>query len=183
MSLIRGQAFAALERWADATASLGAARDEARRQGARPLLWRIDALRGTVHLGERRRLDARRSFDAARSTADTLVSGLDESTLVAAFRVGVDLLAPPPPERTGAQAAKAAHGGLTRRERETAALVAQGKSNRVIARSLGIGERTVEGYVAAALAKLGVPSRAQIAVWAVDQGLVDKGSAAGRPRR
>ena len=182
-ALLRGQAQATLRRWADATASLGAAGDEARRQGARPLLWRIDAVQGAVHLGERRRLDARRRFDAARSTAAELVAGLDETALVAAFRAGVDLLAPPRPERTAGQAAKAAHGGLTRRERDTAALIAHGKSNRAIARSLGIGERTVEGYVAAALSKLGFSSRAQLAVWAAGHGLAGIEPAPGRPHR
>jgi DNA-binding NarL/FixJ family response regulator len=43
---------------------------------------------------------------------------------------------------------------LTRRERDVAELIARGKTNRAIARELGIGERTVEGYVAAALSKL-----------------------------
>jgi DNA-binding CsgD family transcriptional regulator len=182
-ALLQGQALAALERWTEAKESLGAARDGARRQDARPLLWRIDALQGAVHLGERRRLEARRSFDVARSTALALVSGLDDAGLTAAFRAGVDLLAPPPPPRSAAQAAKAEHGGLTRRERETAALIAQGKSNRAIAKSLGIGERTVEGYVAAALSKLGFSSRAQIAVWAAEQGLADRKAAPGRPSR
>lgn len=153
------------------------------RQEARPLLWRIDAAAGAAYLGERRRREARRAFDAARATATALVTGLDEPALVAAFRAGVDRLAPPPPERTVAQAAKAEYGGLTRRERDTAALVAQGKSNRAIARQLGIGERTVEGYVAAALAKLGFSSRAQIAVWAADQGLVTREPGTGRGRR
>lgn len=181
-ALLRAQAFAALEQWRDASASLDRARADALAQDARSLLWRIDAAQGAVHLAERRRLDARRLFDAARSMAAELVVGLDEPSLVAAFRAGVDLLAPAPPERTAGQEAKAAHGGLTRRERDTAALIAQGKSNRAIARSLGIGERTVEGYVAAALAKLGFSSRAQIAVWAAEQGLASTESATGRPR-
>jgi len=181
--LLRGQALAALGRWAEATAALAAARDDACRQEARPLLWRIDAIQGAVHLGERRRLDARRSFDAARSTAADLVSTLDEAPLVAAFTAAVDRLAPPPPERTAGQAAKTAYGGLTRRERDTAALVAQGKSNRAIARTLGIGERTVEGYVAAAFSKLGFTSRAQIAVWAAEQGLAVPQRTTGRTHR
>ena len=121
-------------------------------------------------------MEARRSFDAARAAALGLVAGVDETTLVAAFRAGVDHLAPPPPEPTVSQATKAAYGGLTRRERDAAALIAQGKSNRAIARALGIGERTVEGYVAAALAKLGFESRAQIAVWATEQGLAAPGT-------
>ena len=65
--------------------------------------------------------------------------------------------------------AKAAFGGLTRRERDVAELVAHGKANRAIARELGIGERTVEGYVAGALAKLGFESRSQLAAWTVEK--------------
>lgn len=182
-ALLRGQALAAQRRWADATAAFGAARDGARRQGARPLCWRVDAAQGAVYLGERRRLDARRAFDAARSTAADLAAGLDEPTLVVAFRAGVDREAPAPPEPTAGRAAKAAYGGLTRRERDTAALVASGRSNRAIARGLGIGERTVEGHVAAALAKLGFTSRAQLAVWAAGQGLAAAAPAEVRPGR
>jgi len=176
LALVRAQALARLERVAEATAALDVARDQAMKYDARPLLWRIEAVQGAVHLSERRRLDARRSFDSARSIAAELVAELDEPALVAAFRAGVDALAPPPPAATARLAAKSAYGGLTRRERDTAALIAQGKSNRAIARSLGIGERTVEGYVAAALAKLGFSSRAQIAVWAADQGLTIVGT-------
>ncbi|MEO8333999.1 MAG: AAA family ATPase [bacterium] len=168
-ALLRAQALVALERWDDATALLDVARIESDRQGARPISWRIDALRGATHLGRRHRLEARRAFDAARAIADDIISALDERALVASFRAGVDRIAPPPPARTAGQAARDAHGGLTRRERDTAALVAQGKSNRAIARELGIGERTVEGYVASVLAKLGFSSRAQIAVWAAEQ--------------
>ncbi|MEZ4617345.1 MAG: LuxR C-terminal-related transcriptional regulator [Caldilineaceae bacterium] len=42
--------------------------------------------------------------------------------------------------------AKATYGGLTRREQEVA-LIAQGQSNRAIAETLIIGERTVEGML------------------------------------
>jgi DNA-binding CsgD family transcriptional regulator len=169
--LVRARALASLRRWDEAVAALDAARDDASRQGARPLLWRIEAERGAVSLGQRKRLEARRAFDAARAIADELAAALDDPVLASAFRAGVDRAAPPAPPRTRAQTAKAAYGGLTRRERDTAALIVQGKSNRAIARSLGISERTVEGYVAAALSKLGFSSRAQIAVWAAEQGL------------
>ncbi|MEO8620144.1 MAG: AAA family ATPase [bacterium] len=182
VALLRARALMMLERWDEATATLAVARAEAQKQGARPMLWRIEAAQGAVHLGERRRLEARRSFDVARVIAAELVVGLDEP-LVASFQAGVDALAPPPPERTAAQAAKAAYGGLTARERDTAALIAKGKSNRAIARVLGIGERTVEGYVASTLAKLGVSSRAQIAVWAAEQGLSAPATSPEPPRR
>jgi predicted ATPase/DNA-binding CsgD family transcriptional regulator/transcriptional regulator with XRE-family HTH domain len=61
--------------------------------------------------------------------------------------------------------------GLTEREREVAALVAQGCSNRVMAERLVISERTVEHHVANILAKLDVASRVQIATWALAAGL------------
>jgi DNA-binding CsgD family transcriptional regulator/tetratricopeptide (TPR) repeat protein len=60
---------------------------------------------------------------------------------------------------------------LTRREREIAALLASGKSNRQIADALVMSERTVEWHTGNILSKLDFQSRAQIAVWAVEQGL------------
>jgi DNA-binding NarL/FixJ family response regulator len=63
-------------------------------------------------------------------------------------------------------------GGLTARERETAALIAQGKSNREIADVMVVGVRTVETYVTRILNKLGFVSRVQIATWVVEKGLI-----------
>jgi DNA-binding NarL/FixJ family response regulator len=60
---------------------------------------------------------------------------------------------------------------LTPREQEVAALIAGGLTNREIASRLVIAERTAEGHVQSILNKLGVGSRAQIAVWAVEHGL------------
>lgn len=54
---------------------------------------------------------------------------------------------------------------LTKREREVADCVSRGLSNREIARSLVISERTAEGHVQHILVKLGFTSRAQIAAW------------------
>ncbi len=62
-------------------------------------------------------------------------------------------------------------GGLTGREIETARLVAQGKSNREIADTLFIGERTVETHVSNILSKLGFTTRSQVAAWAVTHGI------------
>jgi DNA-binding CsgD family transcriptional regulator len=55
---------------------------------------------------------------------------------------------------------------LTRREREVADLVAQGLSNKDIARYLVISQRTAETHVEHILTKLGATSRTQIAAWA-----------------
>ncbi len=60
---------------------------------------------------------------------------------------------------------------LTAREREVAALVARGLTNRQIAAKLVVTERTAETHVQNILNKLGFTSRAQIAAWAVEQGL------------
>jgi DNA-binding CsgD family transcriptional regulator/tetratricopeptide (TPR) repeat protein len=58
-----------------------------------------------------------------------------------------------------------ARSQLTAREREVAALVAAGLSNKEIAEKLVISERTAEGHVERILGKLGFRSRAQIASW------------------
>jgi DNA-binding CsgD family transcriptional regulator len=56
---------------------------------------------------------------------------------------------------------------LSVREREIAQLVADGLSNRAIARKLVISERTAENHVQHILIKLDFSNRAQIAAWAV----------------
>jgi non-specific serine/threonine protein kinase len=61
---------------------------------------------------------------------------------------------------------------LTGREREVAALIAQGKTNREIAQELVLSKRTVEKHAANILSKLGLTSRAQIVRWAIEIGLV-----------
>lgn len=69
------------------------------------------------------------------------------------------------------QAAKARFGGLSRREREVVAWVAQGKTNREIAELMVVGGRTVETYITRILNKLGLNTRVQIATWALSVGL------------
>jgi DNA-binding CsgD family transcriptional regulator len=58
---------------------------------------------------------------------------------------------------------------LTRRELEVVRLMAQGLTNREIARRLFISERTVDGHLEHVREKLGVSTRAQIASWLVRQ--------------
>ena len=66
-------------------------------------------------------------------------------------------------------------GGLTARERAVAALIAQGKSNREIAETLVLSERTIEGHVSNVLNRLGFTARTQIAAWVVEKGLLKAG--------
>ncbi len=56
---------------------------------------------------------------------------------------------------------------LSARERQVAALVAEGRTNADIAKHLRVAERTAEAHVEHIRDKLGFNSRAQIAAWAV----------------
>jgi non-specific serine/threonine protein kinase len=59
--------------------------------------------------------------------------------------------------------------GLTPREREVVALVANGLTNRQIAAELVITEGTAELHVSRILSKLGFHTRAQVAAWATQE--------------
>jgi pimeloyl-ACP methyl ester carboxylesterase/DNA-binding CsgD family transcriptional regulator len=63
-----------------------------------------------------------------------------------------------------------AFGELSRRERETLLLLADGLSNSEIAERLGISEKTVRNHLSHLFDKLGVWSRAQAIVFARDHG-------------
>jgi len=83
-------------------------------------------------------------------------------------------LAGPPARPTESEAVAGsmpAGSGLSPRETEVAALIAQGLSNREIAAGLVISEKTAANHVEHIMAKLNLRSRAQIAVWAVRHGL------------
>jgi len=72
-------------------------------------------------------------------------------------------------QRSAARRPSAVAGSLTRREREVADLIMQGLSNKQIADTLVMSQRTAEGHVEHILAKLGFTTRAQVAAWVVEQ--------------
>jgi two-component system nitrate/nitrite response regulator NarL len=59
--------------------------------------------------------------------------------------------------------------GLTEQESRTLELIARGKSNKAIARELGIADGTVKVHVKHLLRKLNLHSRVEAAVWALDK--------------
>lgn len=69
--------------------------------------------------------------------------------------------------RSGAAPPVRGPGALTTREREVLAQIADGRSNKEIARLLHVSEKTVKTHVSAVLAKLGVADRTQAALVAV----------------
>ena len=77
---------------------------------------------------------------------------------------------------------------LTPREREVLELLAEGASNRTVAKTLFVSERTARTHVSAILSKLGLASRTQAALWAVQEGVASgpgaqaQSGASGRPR-
>ena len=115
-----------------------------------------------------------RSVAAARAA-------LGEQAYAAAFRRGTQMplaRALDDAEHTrrstrSEQAGADGQGLLTLREKEIAALLAQGLSNKAIAKSLVIAQRTAETHVANVLVKLGLTSRSQVAAWVAEQGGID----------
>jgi len=61
---------------------------------------------------------------------------------------------------------------LTDREQEVLQLVARGLPNKLIARELGISEKTVKAHLTTVFQRLGVTDRVQAAMWARDHNVV-----------
>jgi predicted ATPase/DNA-binding CsgD family transcriptional regulator len=103
---------------------------------------------------------ARRLLNDARSIAETIGMELDLRQIVLLEQ----RLAPQRPTERPLDA-------LTPREIQVLELIRQGQSNRAIAETLVISEKTAEVHVRNILSKLGVASRTQAAVRALEMGL------------
>jgi len=179
LARLRAEAQFQLGKVAQAGAELQAAQEAAHVQGSQSLLWRIQIALGRVYQVQERHAEARQAFAAASTLVEELAAKIPDDSLRANFVRRAMAMLPPGAKTHGErpetprQAAKREYGGLTPRECEVAALVGQGKSNREIANDLVLSERTVEHHVTNILSKLGLNSRAQVAVWAVEKGLAD----------
>jgi predicted ATPase/DNA-binding CsgD family transcriptional regulator len=92
--------------------------------------------------------------------------------------------APAPAPRSAELAASGpAPEALSPREREVAALIARGLTNRQIAGALFISVRTVDTHTAGIMRKLDAASRSQIAAWAGERGLARRTPAPATNRR
>ena len=121
-------------------------------------------------LSQRRGADAAAALAEARRTVAELADDAPDE-MRATFLAGAEAALPRPRPPTTLRLAKAAYGGLTAREREVAALIAQGRTNRQIAQRLAIGEATIATHVGHILTKLDLATRAEVAAWAVERGL------------
>ncbi|HMB23130.1 MAG TPA: LuxR C-terminal-related transcriptional regulator, partial [Anaerolineales bacterium] len=133
--------------------------------------WRLHADLGKAYRAINRREDAEREFSSARLIIQDLAATLPDGELRDHFVKQALAMLPVVPALTSRRAAMKEFSGLTEREREVAALIAQGKSNREIADLLVVAVRTVEAHITRMLDKLGFKSRTEIATWAVTKGL------------
>ncbi|MBV9355234.1 MAG: AAA family ATPase [Chloroflexi bacterium] len=163
--LLRARAEQALGDVDLAGEALETAARAAERWGLQPLAWRIALEQHRQHRGQGRMADARAAASRAWRVVHALGAGLTDDRLRTSFLTEASRRLPAP----GRQPAST--DPLTPREREVAALVAGGCSNREIADRLVVGERTVETHVSNILAKLGKHSRVEIAAWATERAL------------
>ena len=152
---------------------------EATQQSIGLALWPAVRERRDRDLSAARETLGEASFSRAWSDGQAMVL---EQAVGAALALPDDIGQGPPPADPAASVAPAlsvtsarhrdATSPLTVREREVAALVARGMTNREIADALIIGQRTADTHVSNILGKLGLSKRSQLAAWVVEQGLL-----------
>jgi len=171
VQLLRAAALDALGESGEAEAAYREVRDATEVLGLRPLLWRAHVALGRLYQAQRRPAEAEQAFARARAVIAELAEAVPERAPGDEFLREASALLPFSRAASPLRAAKAVFGGLTAREREVAALIAHGHSNRAIADALSVSERTVETHVSNILPKLGFAARSQIAAWAAERHL------------
>lgn len=171
---LRGEALVALQQVAEAEAAFKQAQEIAEMQGVRPMYWRICVALGNLYQKQGRTTEAEQAFATARTVIEVLATTIpDEVPRKHFLQQAMSMCAQTPPS-SPSRNVKQASGGLTAREREVTTLIAQGKSNQTIANTLVVSKRTVETHISNIMFKLDCTARTQIAVWAVEAGLVSQ---------
>ncbi len=170
-AILRLSSSASDEQIANAITDLEAVRTLLLNRGGLPLLWRIHSSLGKLYRVQGRHEEADVEFVAARQVVEDLAARVPDQYLRDNFLKQATAQLPHPRPISPRRAEKSKFGGLTERERQVAAFIAQGKSNREIAGALFVGERTIETHVSNIMSKLGFDTRIQIATWAVEKGL------------
>jgi ATP/maltotriose-dependent transcriptional regulator MalT len=165
LARLRADALAALGRPAEAEATLRAAKQVATAAGLQGAQWYLGIGLARLLHTQHREAEAARVTQSTRAIIEALAADVHDSKASEAFLQRTLAMLPPSSSPASRRTLKAAYDGLTSREREVAALIAQGKSNRAIAEVLVVSERTAETHVGNILYKLGFSSRAQIAAW------------------
>ncbi|MBV9614308.1 MAG: tetratricopeptide repeat protein [Ktedonobacteraceae bacterium] len=168
---LRGEALLGLGRLAEAEVAFKTAQDVATTQGVHPQQWRLSLRLGNLFQTQKREFEAEEEFAQARRIIEELALKISDESLREAFLQQATALLPARPS-SAHKNTRQGPGSLTAREREVAALIAQGKSNQAIADTLVVTRRTVETHIGNIMFKLGCTSRTQIAVWAVEKGIV-----------
>jgi len=138
-------------------------------------LWYLHGLLGRAyHLAGQEKL-ARQELLAARTVIASLATTIDEPALRAQFtQAALATFWPGEKPRPEHLLEAVQWSGLTAREREVAALIAQGHTNGEIAQALVLTKRTVETHIRNILDKLGFSSRAQVIVWAIERSQIKR---------
>jgi len=168
---LRGEALTLLGWLNEAELALQSVLELYQEQGIRMGLWRIQLSLGKSYQAATDSNRTGAAFTAARTQIEELAATIADENLRENFRRRTIAMIPPTQPLTPRHPAKQEFGGLTKRERQVAVVVAQGLSNQEIADELVVSVKTVEAHVTRILSKLGFSSRAQIAAWAVDRGL------------
>lgn len=170
LGVLRGEILLAQGRDEDAEAAFREVNAVARRLGK--AVAEGQALAGLARAQERVGRPRRAVEATARlavEAADRLAAGLPREHARASRERARARIPGYAPRAADAQR----YGGLTPRQREVAALLAQGLTNRQIAETLVISPLTAETHVKHILTRLGLTTRAQVAAWATQRGLVD----------
>lgn len=104
------------------------------------------------------------------STKEEVVAAVD-AALETSRRRQVETTVPVAPPATAT--------GLSRRETQVLELIAVGRNNQEISDHLFLGVNTIKTYVRSAYDKIGVNSRTQAVIWAIDHGMGERSLAQG----